>query len=352
MTATNGAPAASLELHHLRQAFGATLAVDDVSLTVAPGEIVCLLGHSGCGKTTLLRMVAGLERPSAGRIVLDGREIASPKRFTPPEQRGVGMMFQDYALFPHLTIRDNVLFGLTALPAAKARAIADEALARVGLARYADDYPHMLSGGEQQRVALARALAPHPAILLMDEPFSNLDQRMRERIREETTALLREKGATALLVTHDPVEAMLIADRIALMRAGRIVQVGRAEELYERPNSLFAARFFCDLNEIDAEARDGRVETPLGVFPAPATGDGACVVCVRPRGLRQSEDGAPAVVASRRFIGEADLVQVRVEGAPRLLQMRLPPGEGPRPGDALRVAADPSQTLVFGRGSA
>ena len=345
---TSTASQGSLELHHLRQAFGATLAVDDVSLTVAPGEIVCLLGHSGCGKTTLLRLVAGLERPSAGRIVLDGREIASPARSTPPERRGVGMMFQDYALFPHLTILENVLFGLTALPAAQARAIADQALARVGLARYADDYPHMLSGGEQQRVALARALAPHPSILLMDEPFSNLDQRMRERIREETTALLREKGATALLVTHDPVEAMLIADRIALMRAGRIVQAGPAEELYERPNSLFTARFFCDLNEIEATAIAGRVETPLGVFPAPANApDGPSVVCIRPRGLAPALEGPEATVVSRRFIGEADLVHVTVSGCPAPLQMRLPPGHGPRPGETFKLGADAHQTLVF-----
>ncbi len=345
---------ASLELEGLRQTFGATLAVDDVSLRVEPGEIVCLLGHSGCGKTTLLRMVAGLERPSAGRVLLEGREVAGPTRFTPPEQRGVGMMFQDYALFPHLTILDNVMFGLARLPSAKANAIAQAALGRVGLARYAHDYPHMLSGGEQQRVALARALAPHPGILLMDEPFSNLDQRMRERIREETSSLLREKGATALVVTHDPAEAMLIADRIALMRAGRIVQAGSAQDLYERPNSLFAARFFCDFNEIEAVAQSGRVATPLGVFDVPAgVPDGAVTVCVRPQGvmLDDAPDALCGTMVSRRFLGDYDVARVMTPGLDAPVQMRLPPRAGPLPGQPLGLRVDPAHALVFRRDS-
>jgi iron(III) transport system ATP-binding protein len=343
--------AASLDLRGVRQTFGATLAVDDVSLTVAPGETVCLLGHSGCGKTTLLRMVAGLERPSAGQVSLDGREVAGPSVFVPPEQRGVGLMFQDYALFPHLTILENVTFGLARLPAAKARANAEAALARVGLARYAGDYPHMLSGGEQQRVALARALAPQPGILLMDEPFSNLDQRMRERIREETMGLLREKGATVLVVTHDPVEAMMIADRIALMRSGRIVQAGAPRDLYERPASLFAARFFCDLNEIAAIARDGRVETPLGVFAAPkSAGDGDCVVGVRPGDLTFVAPGngvVDGVVESHRFLGDFDLATVVLDGLDNPLKIRTLPGKGPSPGARVGVAVVHSQALVF-----
>ncbi|MDB5572269.1 MAG: iron transporter ATP-binding protein [Hyphomicrobiales bacterium] len=348
------ASGASLELEGVRQTFGATLAVDDVSLRVEPGEIVCLLGHSGCGKTTLLRVVAGLERPGAGRVLLDGREVAGPSRFTPPEQRGVGMMFQDYALFPHLTIVDNVMFGLSRTPAAKAGAIARAALARVGLARYAEDYPHMLSGGEQQRVALARALAPHPGILLMDEPFSNLDQRMRERIRQETSSLLREKGATALVVTHDPQEAMLLADRIALMRAGRIVQAGTAQELYERPNGLFAARFFCDLNEIPATAENGCVVTPLGTFAAPAgVPDGAVTVCVRPQGIapQEAQAGARGVMLTRRFLGDYEVAQVAVEGLETAVQMRLAPGRGPAPGEATGLHVDPAHVLVFRRDS-
>lgn len=351
MKADTRTQAASLDIQCVRQAFGSTLALDDVSLVVRPGETMCLLGHSGCGKTTLLRIVAGLERPTAGKVLLAGREVAGPGVFVPPEQRGVGLMFQDYALFPHLTIVENVMFGLARMPGSKARAVAEAALSRVGLARYAGDYPHMLSGGEQQRVALARALAPQPGILLMDEPFSNLDQRMRERIREETMALLGEKGATVLVVTHDPVEAMMIADRIALMRSGRIVQTGAPEDLYERPASLFAARFFCDLNEIEAQARAGRVETPLGVFAAPADmPDGPCVVCLRPASISAvapDQAVASGEVASLRFLGDYDLVSVAIDGLCAPLSFKAPPRTGPKPGERIGVAAAYSHALVF-----
>ena len=351
--------AASLDVQNVRQTFGATLAVDEVTLRVEPGEIVCLLGHSGCGKTSLLRMVAGLERPDSGRVLIDGREVVGPDRFTPPEQRGVGMMFQDYALFPHLTIFENVTFGLSKLPANKARIVAEAQLARVGLLRYAKDYPHMLSGGEQQRVALARAMAPHPGVLLMDEPFSNLDQRMRERIREETTALLRENGATAVVVTHDPEEAMQIADRIALMRAGKIVQMGAAEELYERPQSLFAARFFCDFNEIDANAHDGRIATPLGEFEAPSgVADGPVTVCVRPHGISLEPVDASAppppltgVLKSRRYLGEDDLQHVVVQGLDASLRVRGAARFRPEVGESVSLRIDARQVLVFSRKS-
>jgi len=345
---------ASLDLQNLRQTFGKTLAVDDVTLRVEAGEIMCLLGHSGCGKTSLLRIVAGLERPDAGRVVIDGREMVGPDRFTPPEQRGVGMMFQDYALFPHLTIFENVMFGLSRLPASKAEALADSALARVGLQRYAKDYPHMLSGGEQQRVALARALAPGPAVLLMDEPFSNLDQRMRERIREETIAVLREKGATAVVVTHDPVEAMQIADRIALMRAGRILQCGSAAELYARPQSLFAARFFCDLNEIEALAFNGRISTPIGDFAAPpGLPDGQVTLCLRPFGVTlEAPSNLPTgALVQRRFLGDEDLFQVAVEGLAAPLRVRGRADPALTAGVRVGLRIDPQHVLVFGRNS-
>ena len=233
-----------LETRGLRVDFGRKLALDDVSLAVRVGEIIALLGDSGCGKSTLLRAVAGLEQPSGGLVLLDGQIMG---RRVPPEERGVGLMFQDYALFPHLTVMQNVRFGLHRLRADEADAVARARLEQVGLADRAASYPGDLSGGESQRVALARALAPGPRVLLLDEPFSNLDRRNRDRVRADTISVLRATGATALLVTHDPEEALLVSDRIVLMRSGRIVQIGTGADLYRRPVSHFAASFFGDL---------------------------------------------------------------------------------------------------------
>src|SRR5918995_461327 len=252
---------AELAFESVSQVYGSLRALDAVSLAIKPAELVCLLGPSGCGKTTLLRIAEGVESPTEGRVLLDRREVTGPKLFLPPEERGIGLMFQDYALFPHLSIIENVKFGLRDLAARDAEIAAKRALARVGLEHYASDYPHVLSGGEQQRVALARSIAPRPGVLLMDEPFSNLDRRMRDAIRDETVAILRETGATTIVVTHDPEEAMMIADRIVLMRSGQVVQQGSAEEIYTRPVDLFAARFFCDFNEVEGVIEGGRVST-------------------------------------------------------------------------------------------
>ena len=242
--------AAQLSFDNVGRRYGPNMAVENVTLDVAPGEIMCLLGPSGCGKTTLLRLTAGVERPSEGHILIDDRVVAGPEAFVPPEQRGVGLMFQDFALFPHLTLQENVAFGLQALPRADAERVAKAALERVGLAKYAGRYPHILSGGEQQRVALARAIAPRPGILLMDEPFSGLDTRLREEMREETLTILHETRATCMVVTHSSEEAMRMGNRIALMRSGRLIQVGTAQELYHAPADIGAARMFSDLNEI------------------------------------------------------------------------------------------------------
>jgi iron(III) transport system ATP-binding protein len=332
------------------QTYGGTQALAGVSLTVAPGELVCLLGHSGCGKTTLLRVAAGVEAPTSRRVLMDGREVSGVDGFVPPEQRGIGLMFQDYALFPHLTILQNVAFGLRALPAAEAEQAARRALGRVGLERLANDYPSTLSGGEQQRVALARSIAPRPGVLLMDEPFSNLDRRMRDAIRDETIAILRETRATTIVVTHDPEEAMRIADRIVLMRSGRIVQEGAAEDIYRRPADLFAARFFCDFNEVEGEVRAGAVRTPLGIFPAPGLAEGArAVICVRPQGVKLLAPGfcLPGRAVSRRFLGEVDLVQVAVEGLERPLQARVREGFRAEVGHDVGVAIDENEVLVF-----
>lgn len=343
--------AISLDIEHVSQSFGSTLALDDVSLSVAAGETLCLLGQSGCGKTTMLRAVAGIERPELGTIKLGERVVTSPSRFVPPEARGVGLVFQDYALFPHLTIARNITFGLTKQTPGKAREIAQQALERVRLGRYADDYPHMLSGGEQQRVALARALAPNPGILLMDEPFSNLDQRTRESIRQETMELLHQSGTTSLIVTHDPVEAMVIADRIALMRDGKIVQSGSASEIYNHPTSLFAARYFCDLNEIEGAASGNIVSTPLGRFEAANTiADGPCLVCIRPQAITFAAEGTVPItcsIGSRRFLGEVDYVAILIDGIEKPLHARLPAGYAPSPGEKAGLKIDPSGVLAF-----
>ena len=206
-----------------------------VSLTVAPGQIACLLGPSGCGKTTVLRLAAGILSPTSGRILLDNYEVAGRTRFVPPERRNIGMVFQDFALFPHMTAQENVAYGLYALERPEALRVAGLALERVGLSHAMQRYPNFLSGGEQQRVALARALVPRPQVILLDEPFSGLDQRLKDSVRDDTLALLRETRATAILVTHDPDEALAIADQIHVMQTGEIAQSGAPHELLHQP---------------------------------------------------------------------------------------------------------------------
>ena len=242
--------AARLTFEGVERRYGTYYALHQVDLDISPGEVVCLLGPSGCGKTTLLRIASGVEKPSAGRVLINDREVAGPNRFVPPEKRSVGLMFQDFALFPHLSILENVAFGLKASPRAEALREATAVLSRVGLLKFANAYPHTLSGGQQQRVALARAIVPRPAVMLMDEPFSGLDVQLRDAMQEQTLALLRETRATSLIVTHHPEEAMRLGDRIAVMRNGRIIQLGQAEDLYDHPADLFVARMFSEINEV------------------------------------------------------------------------------------------------------
>jgi iron(III) transport system ATP-binding protein len=337
-------------LEDLSRRYGETLALDRVSLDIAPSEILCLLGPSGCGKSTLLRIAAGVERPSSGRVLLDGQEVAGPNNFVPPERRGVGLMFQDFALFPHLTIRDNVAFGLKSLTRREAKAEAHAALERVGLAHYANEYPHILSGGEQQRVALARAIAPRPSVLLMDEPFSGLDLRLREKMREETLAILHETRATSIVVTHDAEEAMRMGDRVALMRQGRVVQTGKALELYRAPKDILAARTFSDLNELAARIDQGSALTPLGRFAANGLPDGTdAIVCVRQRGVRLLEagQGVPARVLDARFLGDSALVEVAVQGLDAPLFARVKESDVPPQGTEIGVGIDSGAVLVF-----
>jgi iron(III) transport system ATP-binding protein len=345
----------ALGFEGVTQRFGDVTALKDVSLSIEPGEIVALLGQSGCGKTTLLRLAAGVERPSAGRVLLENRDVSSPDRFVEPERRGVGLVFQDYALFPHLSVRENVRFGLGGRGESEASvdATALRAIARVGLADLAEAYPHMLSGGEQQRVALARAVAPRPGVLLMDEPFSNLDRRLRDVVRDETAALLQETGATSIIVTHDPEDAMRIADRIVLMRAGEIVQIGTGEQLYRKPDSLFAARFFCDFTEVAGPVLRGAVDTPFGRFPARGMAEGTqAVACIRPHAIRIVPKGfcLPGRVVTRRFLGEVDHLLIAVDGFERLLSVRASLVGTIGEGDDVGLDIPSDEVLVFPAG--
>ena len=298
----------------LRRTYGAVTAVDGLDLDVHDGELLAVLGPSGCGKTTLLRLLAGFERPDAGSITVDGTVVAAPGTFLPPERRRVGIVVQDHALFPHLTVAGNVAYGLRRAPRRQARV--DEVLAMVGLDGLGDRFPAELSGGQQQRVAIARALAPEPGVILLDEPFANLDAALRARIRFEVRAILRAAGATVVLVTHDQEEALSLADRVAVMDGGRVAQVGAPDEVYRRPASPFVARFVGDADLVPGTSDGTAVTTPLGRLAvegaAPAAGPALAVV--RPEALRLSADpDGPATVALVTYYGHDQLVEVALD---------------------------------------
>ncbi|WP_232627981.1 ABC transporter ATP-binding protein [Methylobacterium sp. Leaf118] len=337
-----------LDVAKVTRRFGRTLALDDVSLSLGPGEILAVLGASGCGKSTLLRLIAGLDVADSGEIAVGDRRVAGRGCHEPPETRGVGLMFQDYALFPHLTVLANVRFGLAHLPGAEARRVAEERLAQVGLAHRADSYPGTLSGGEAQRVALARALAPRPRVLLLDEPFSNLDAGTREHVRADTLAVLRRDGIGAILVTHDSAEAIAFADRIALMHRGRVVQCDSPERLYDAPRSPFAARALGDIIEIPGQAVDGLVTTALGPLPRPASmPDGAVRVCLRPEAIRLGPvgEGVTATVLGRAFAGAHLRLDLVVAGRDAPLRLHVPPEAAP--GDRVGIHLLPARAYIF-----
>ena len=342
-----------LEFRKIGHAYDGTPSVNDVSFSVNAGNVVTLLGPSGCGKTTLLRLAAGLESPLTGEIWLDGSRVSDRELTIPPEKRGVGYMFQDYALFPHLNVMENVVFGLPDKGSTAIRRALD-VLAEVNIETLADSYPHELSGGQQQRVALARALAPTPSIILLDEPFAGLDSRLRERIRDQILHVLKATKTAVLMVTHDAEEAMFMSDRIIVLRDGTVTQTGRPFNLYCQPSNAFVAEFFGEVNRIDGIVHNGWVETPLGKFNATATmseGDPASIV-IRYEALRIEPDssiGADAVVVQARLLGRASLIHLAVPtGTDELhLHARVPGLNSFSEGTRVRISVDSEQAFVF-----
>ena len=339
--------------HH----YGEFQSAHSVDLDIGEGAVVSLLGPSGCGKTTILRLAAGLERPSAGEIVLDGETVAGGGRFVPPERRRVGLVFQDYALFPHMTVAENILYGLNGgagagLDSASRRSRMEEVLEQVDLMSYADAFPHMLSGGQQQRVALARSLAPNPRIMLLDEPYAGLDSRLRERIRDDTLHVLKASGTTVLLVTHDSEEAMFMSDHIHVMEQGRIRESGRPIDLYCRPQSAFVAEFFGEVNHISGPVVNGKLETPFGRFGIDGGGDASeASLIIRHEALLIDGDGKPnAEVVETRLLGRYSLIHLSMpmpDGDDLHLHARIPGLNMIPPGERVSLSVDRDQVFVF-----
>jgi len=338
-----------LELQNISRIFDGVAVVDGLSLTLNAGEVTCLLGPSGCGKSTTLRIVAGVDWQSAGAVLIDGQVVSDDSCHMPPEMRHIGLMFQDFALFPHLDVERNVGFGLKGSRSAKRPRVTD-LLDKVGLVGFEAKYPHQLSGGEQQRVALARALAPKPQVMLMDEPFSGLDDRLRDDVRDATLEILKAENTAVLLVTHEPEEAMRMADQIALMRAGRIVQAGAPYNIYNAPKDRQAAGFFSDINVIDGVVKNALTETPFGQFLTPGMVDGTKVeIIIRPQHLKldfdrnghgpnpTAKDGVPArgQVKRARYLGNQSLVEFVMDYDHSVLKVLVPGVFLPEVGAAL-----------------
>jgi len=340
-----------IELRGVSHFYGRFPSVKGANLCVAAGEVVCLLGPSGCGKTTALRIAAGLEPVSGGTVLIDGKVVTQSGKVVPPEKRNLGLVFQDYALFPHLTIRENVNFGL---PGRDDRRV-DTVLDQVGMRDMAESYPHEISGGQQQRVALARALAPEPHGILMDEPFSGLDARLREAVRDRTLHVLKEAGAAVLMVTHDAEEAMHMADRVVVMRDGQIVQEGPPDKIYLSPVNAFVASFFGDVNHMSSCVHGGKAVTALGEFSAVGLSEGTPAdVVIRPEALRFEEvsDIGPKVrVEAARMLGRTSLIHLETLETPDHeaihLHARVPGRFLPDEGSEHSISLDRSQVFVF-----
>ena len=340
----------ALRCEGLVKRYGGLSVVAGLDLVAARGEVVALLGPSGCGKTTTLRLIAGFEELDAGTVEVGGRVVAGAGVNEPPERRRVGMVFQDYALFPHLSVARNVAFGLARAERGERAARVADALRTVGLDGFGDRMPHQLSGGQQQRVALARALAPTPELVLLDEPFSNLDAGLRERLREDVRGILNAAGVTALVVTHDQEEALSLAQRVAVMRAGRIEQHGTPEEVYSRPATPWVAAFLGDVEVLPGEVREGRAICELGSLPASGAPDGPAEIRVRPESLvvgtgPAGSASAQALVVDRRFYGHDQLLRLQLPSGQVIRSRRLG-FPAWHPGDRISVWIDGPADVV------
>ena len=353
------APILAVRLDHISKSYDDVHALDDVSIELEAGTVLALLGPSGCGKTTALRLISGFERPDAGTVEVNGRRVASATAMVPPERRRVGLVFQDLALFPHLSVRDNVAYGIRRDPDHRVRT--DELLEMVGLAGDGGRMPHELSGGMQQRVALARALAPRPDVLLLDEPFSSLDQAMRTQLRAEVREILREARQSAIFVTHDQGEALTVADKVAVMTRGQVLQVAAPELIYAEPATAYVATFVGVANLVPGEVTGASAATRFGAVPLigrsslESTGHG--LVLLRPEHFSIVEapdgpaDGDGWEVIARRFSGSEILLEIRatdgqrlwVEAGSRVRHLGI--------GDRVKVELREIETVAFGRRS-
>jgi iron(III) transport system ATP-binding protein len=344
----------AVRLSGVSRSYGPVAAVRGVDLEVKRGEVLALLGPSGCGKTTTLRLIAGFEVPDTGTVEVGGRPVAGPNLRIPPEKRRVGMVFQDYALFPHLTIAQNVAYGLAGGKRRNGRV--EEVLSLAHLDGLGGRMPHELSGGQQQRVALARALAPGPEVVLLDEPFSNLDAALRTRVRAEMRDILTDAGATAIFVTHDQEEALSLADEVAVMLDGAVAQKAAPEVLYHAPASREVAEFVGEANFIPGTHENGRLSCALGEVPACGECTGSVEAMLRPEALRLrplpngelSGQEAEATVLAREFYGHDQLIKLRLDSGP-VLCSRLGGGPGFRPGERVAVAVA-GRAVVFPKG--
>lgn len=337
----------SLEFRHISHSYGDVQALSDIELKVTTGEVTCLLGASGCGKTTLLQLAAGLQPVQAGEIRINNMLLAGPAQNPAPEDRPVGMVFQDGALFPHMTVAQNIAFGLQGK--AGQEDVAAQWLEHIGLTGMGGRYPHMLSGGQQQRVALARAMLPEPAILLMDEPFANIDVVLRRKLRDETRLLLKKRGATVILVTHDPQEAMEIGDKIAVMDAGKIVQFGSADGLYDAPETLSVGMLFGEARLVAGEKQSSVIATDFGQWPLSSLANDCpkgkqLRLLVRPDALTIVEDDKGQAIVDIRRVGSIRKYVIESETGARL-SIDVPLSQSYQIGE--RVSLSPKECSIF-----